>query len=55
MNAEGWKTVEQVRDVVGLSNTRIYNMIREGKFERVKKKVHIDRSAAWINFVRPKI
>lgn len=55
MNAEGWKTVDQVVKSVGLSRTRIYNMIREGKFERVKKKVHIDKSASWINFVRPKV
>ena len=55
MNVEGWRTVDQVIKVSGLSNSRIYNMIREGKFEREKKKVKDGGTAKMLNFVRPKV
>jgi AAA15 family ATPase/GTPase len=54
MNAEGWKTVDQVIKMTGLSNARIYNLIREEKFEREKKKVKDGGVVKIINFVRPK-
>ena len=55
MNAEGWKTVDQVIEKTGLSSPRIYNMVREGKFETVKKKVFHTGKTRDIKFVRPKI
>jgi hypothetical protein len=54
MNAEGWKTVDQVTKITGLSNTRIRNMIGEEKFERVKKKVKDGGTIKTMNFIRPK-
>ena len=54
MNAEGWRTVDQVIQKTGLSSPRIYNMMREGKFESVKKKVFHAGKTRDINFVRPK-
>jgi hypothetical protein len=54
MNAEGWRTVDQVMQKVGLSSPRIYNMVREGKFETVKKKVFYAGKTRDIKFVRPK-
>ena len=55
MNAEGWRTVSQVIKATGLSDSRIYNMIREEKFECQKKKVKEDGVTKTINFIRPKI
>jgi hypothetical protein len=55
MNAEGWRTVDQVMQKAGLSSPRIYNMVREGKFETVKKKVFYAGKTRDIKFVRPKI
>jgi hypothetical protein len=55
MNAEGWRTVDQVIQKTGLSSPRIYNMVREGKFETVKKKVFYAGKTRDIKFVRPKI
>jgi hypothetical protein len=54
MNAEGWKTVDQVTEITGLSNTRIRNMINEQKFDREKKKVRDGGTVKTLNFVRPK-
>ena len=55
MNAEGWKTVDQVIQKTGLSSPRIYNMIREGKFETIKRKVYYSGKTRDLTFVRPKI
>jgi hypothetical protein len=55
MNAEGWKTVDQVIQKTGLSSPRIYNMIREGKFETIKRKVYHAGKTRDITFVRPKV
>ena len=55
MNAEGWRTVSQVTKATGLSDSRIYNMIREEKFECQKKKVKEGGVAKMLNFVRPKV
>jgi len=55
MNAEGWKTVDQVIQKTGLSSPRIYNMIREGKFETIKRKVYYAGKTRDLTFVRPKI
>jgi hypothetical protein len=56
MNAEGWRSVDQVMSVTGLSNSRIYNMIREGKFDCEKKRIKKDGGPARIlSFVRPKV
>jgi len=54
MNAEGWKTVDQVTKITGLSNTRIRNMIGEKRFDRVKKKVKDCGTIKTMNFIRPK-
>jgi hypothetical protein len=54
MNAEGWKTVDQVMKITGLSDSRIRNMIGEERFDRVKKKVKDSGTIKTINFVRPK-
>jgi hypothetical protein len=53
MNAEGWRTIDQVIAKTGLSSPRIYNMIREGKFESVKKKIFHAGKTRDIKFVRP--
>jgi len=55
MNAEGWKTVDQVIQKTGLSSPRIYNMIREGKFETIKRKVYHAGKTRDLTFVRPNI
>jgi hypothetical protein len=55
MNADGWRTVDQVTQKTGLSSPRIYNMVREGKFETVKKKVFYGGKTRDIKFVRPKV
>jgi len=55
MNAEGWRTVSQVIKATSLSDSRIYNMIREEKFECQKKKVKEDGVTKTINFIRPKV
>jgi hypothetical protein len=55
MNAEGWRTIDQVIQKTGLSSPRIYNMIREGKFETIKKKVYHAGKTRDLTFVRPNI
>lgn len=55
MNAEGWKTAEQVAKESGLSLSRVSGIINEGHFERVKKRIHFKGKTREINFVRPKI
>lgn len=55
MNAEGWRTVSQVIKATGLSDSRIYNMIREEKFDCRKKKVKDGGVAKNLNFIRPKV
>jgi gamma-glutamyl:cysteine ligase YbdK (ATP-grasp superfamily) len=54
MNADGWKTVDQVMKITGLSNSRIRNMISEEKFDREKKRVKDGGTIKTMNFVRPK-
>jgi hypothetical protein len=53
MNAEGWKTVDQVIQKTKLSNSRIYNMIRQGFLESVKKKIYHAGKTRDSVFVRP--
>jgi hypothetical protein len=55
MNAEGWKTVDQVMKITGLSSSRIRNMISEEKFDRDKKRVRDGGTIKTMNFVRPKV
>lgn len=55
MNAEGWKTVDQVARKTQLSSPRVHNMIREGKFDSVKKKILYFGKTREIVFVRPKV
>ena len=55
MNAEGWRTIDQVTARTGLSSPRIYNMVREGKFESVKRKVFYAGKTREIKFVRPQV
>jgi hypothetical protein len=54
MNAKGWKTVDQVMKITGLSNSRIRNMISEERFDREKKRVRDNGTIKTMNFVRPK-
>jgi len=55
MNAEGWKTVDQVARKTELSSPRVHNMIREGKFDSVKKKILYFGKTREMVFVRPKV
>jgi hypothetical protein len=55
MNAEGWRTIDQVMAKTGLSSPRIYNMIREGKFESIKRKIFHAGKTRDIKFVRPMV
>ena len=55
MNAEGWRTIDQVVQKTQLSNPRVHNLIKEGKFESVKKKVLYFGRTREIVFVRPKL
>ncbi len=54
MNAEGWKTVDQVMKITGLSNSRVRNMIYEDRLDREKRRVKDNGTFKTINFVRPK-
>ena len=55
MNAEGWKTIQQAADAVGLSRPRINQLAIEGKLlEREVKKVVVGGKIREINFVKPK-
>jgi hypothetical protein len=53
MNAEGWRSIQQVVQSSGLSDSRVRNMVMEGKFECEKRKVKQNGVAKTINFVRP--
>ena len=55
MNAEGWRTVDQVAQKIRLSSPRVHNLIREGKFDSVKKKILYFGKTREMVFVRPKI
>lgn len=55
MNAEGWKTVEQVASESGLSLSRVSGIIGEGGFDVVKKKAQLKGRVREMNFIRPKV
>jgi hypothetical protein len=55
MNEQGWKTIEQTSEVIGLSRPHINSMANSGKLDRVKRKVLIGGKSREINFIRPKI
>ncbi len=54
MNAEGWKTVTQVAEEIGLSRSHINFMANNGNLERTKRKVSSGGKVREINFVRPR-
>ena len=54
MNAEGWRTVDQVAKETELSRCRINQMANEGKLDRIKKRVWQSGLTREMNFVRPK-
>lgn len=53
MNAEGWKTVEQVSKESGVSKCRLTYMANDGKLERTKRKIFTGNKTREINFIRP--
>lgn len=55
MNAEGWKTSQQVAESTGLSRSYINQLSNCGKFESAKRKVYVGGKTREIVFVRPKI
>lgn len=55
MNAEGWKTIDQVAQECGLSKSRINHLAVDGKIERTKRKVFHGGRTREVNFVRPLI
>ena len=55
MNAEGWKTIAQVSEVMNLSRARVNQMANDGAFECVKRKICDEVVTREINFVRPKV
>ena len=55
MNADGWRTIDQVARKTRLSSPRVHNLIREGAFESVKKKILYFGKTREMVFVRPKV
>jgi hypothetical protein len=55
MNAEGWRTIDQVAKKTQLSSPRVHNLIREGRFDSVKKKIFYSGKTREMVFVRPKL
>lgn len=55
MNAEGWRTIDQVAQKTQLSSPRVHNLIKEGEFESVKKKILHSGKTREIVFVRPRV
>lgn len=55
MNRDGWKTLQQVADMVGMSRPHINGMALNGKFETIKKKVYHCGKTRELTFVKPKI
>lgn len=55
MNRDGWKTLQQVADMVGMSRPHINSMANNGRFEVVKRKVHHCGKTRELTFIRPKI
>jgi len=55
MNRNGWKTLQQVADMVGMSRPHINSMANNGKFEVVKRKVYHCGKTRDLTFVKPKI
>jgi hypothetical protein len=55
MNSEGWKTIEQTSQEIGLSRPHINAMANSGKLERIKRKVFLGGKSREINFIRPKV
>jgi hypothetical protein len=55
MNEQGWKTIGQTSEVIGLSRPHINAMANIGKLDRVKRKVLLSGKSREINFVRPKV
>jgi hypothetical protein len=55
MNAEGWRTIDQVAKKTQLSSPRVHNLIKEGEFESVKKKILYSGRTREMVFVRPSV
>lgn len=55
MNAEGWKTLQQVADELGMSRPHINAMALNGNFEMKKRKVFHAGKTRELVFIRPKI
>jgi hypothetical protein len=55
MNTEGWRTIDQVAKKTQLSNPRVHNMIREGMFDSVKRKILYSGKTREMVFVRPRV
>jgi len=55
MNVEGWKTLEQASEAIGLSKVHVNHMANDGKMEIIKKRVYHGGATREMAFVRPKI
>lgn len=55
MNRDGWKTLQQVADELGMSRPHINTMALKGDFEVVKRKVYHCGKTRELTFIRPKI
>lgn len=53
MNAEGWKTIQQAAQSIGISRNHMNALANEGKMEMTKRKVFLAGVTREVNFVRP--
>lgn len=55
MNADGWKTYEQVGQLFGVHRMTVANWVNTGRYDSRKEKTRYKGCIREVNFVRPKI
>jgi hypothetical protein len=55
MNAEGWKTIEQIAKATGKSERTINKLAYSDTMETEKKRVPINGATRMVVFMRPKV
>lgn len=53
MNKDGWKTLQQVADMCGLSRSHVNQLANSGKMQTIKKKIYHSGRTRDVVFVRP--
>jgi hypothetical protein len=54
MNADGWKTIRQASEAMGINASTIGSRVRNGYFDTIQKRALSGGCHRMVNFIRPK-